>query len=589
MKKKTDRKQQLKITGRRVVPGMSMGPAFIFYQKSFKLTDFSLTTDDPDREITTLKEAIKNVVRLLENSRTLSTDTSDQSFSGIFDAQIALLEDEFLVKEVISYINEKTCSASYAIFIVFQQKKEQLLHRGDDYFKDRAFDIHDVMTKLLNVMTGERVEHHLSEPSIIFADTLSPSDTIHFPRDKVLGFVTDTGGITSHTAIMSRALHIPYIISTQPLNRIVTNGDYILLDGHKGQIFINPDKETTRTFKSARKKYEAAYTRLCSDSRLPAVTTDGVEIEVLANVELIPEMEEALTLGADGIGLLRTEAVFLEAARIPSEQEQIKIYRKFSEGMAGMPVVVRTIDAGGDKIITPDANWREENPFLGWRAIRFCLDHPGIFKTQLRAILQANTKKNLKIMIPMISCLQEILETRKLLESAKRELEQEHVRFYDQIELGIMVETPSAALMADKFGAEVDFMSIGSNDLTQYTLAVDRTNSKIAHLFNDLHPAVLTLMQKTIQAGERNRNQVSICGELAGNPEAIAILIGLGFTTLSLSPSMIPIIKKVIRSLSLRDCSGLCENLLTASSAMEVRIEARKFLDQRLPAYQGLI
>jgi len=589
MKKKTDQRYEVKLKGRRVVSGMCMGPAFLFYNKSFQLTDLSLSTADTEREIIALKDAISNVITLLQDSKNQSKNNHGQNFADVFDAQIAILEDNILFKEVESYINTHTCSAAYAVFNVFQQKREHFQQKGNIYFKDRAFDVQDVMTKLLSQLTGEQIEHSLSRPSIIFADTLSPADTVHFPRELVLGFVTDRGGITSHTAIISRALHIPYVISPQPMNRLVENGDYVLLDGYQGNIVLNPGHKTKEGFKSTKKKYERIYTKLCDQSKVPAITTDGIPIEVMANVELIPEMEEALTLGADGIGLLRTEVTFLEAARIPDEQEQVNLYRKFSEGMIGKSVIIRTIDAGGDKILTPDSNLREDNPFLGWRAIRFCLDQPHIFKTQLRAILRANTKNNLKIMIPMISCMNEILQTRKLLEQAKAELQEQKIRFNPQIELGIMVEIPSAALLAARFAEAVDFMSIGTNDLTQYTLAVDRTNSKIAHLFNDLHPAVLLLMQTTKQAGQRFDKKVSICGELAGNPEAIAILLGMGFTNFSLSPSMIPIIKKVIRSLSVKECTVFTENLLLANSAQEVKEKAIAFLEKYLPGYQGLL
>ncbi len=589
MKKKTEKQHEVKIKGRRVVSGMGMGPAFLLYQKSFQLTDLSLSTDNTEREIAALKDAITNVVYLLQTSKNQSLNNQSQNIANVFDAQIAILEDKILFKEIVSYIEQHTCSAAYAVFRVFQQKREHFQQKGNVYFRDRAFDVQDVMTKLLSQLTGEQMEHRLANPSIIFADHLSPADTVHFPRELVLGFVTDTGGVTSHTAIISRALHIPYVISLQPMNRLVEDGDYVLLDGYKGNIVINPEHKTKEGFKSTKKKYERIYTKLCDQSKDPAVTTDGIPIEVMANVELIPEMEEALTLGADGIGLLRTEVTFLEAAKIPDEQEQVNLYRKFSEGMAGKTVVVRTIDAGGDKILTPDSNLREDNPFLGWRAIRFCLDQPHIFKTQLRAILRANTKNNLKIMIPMISCMDEILQTRKLLEQVKTDLQQQKIRFNPHIELGIMVEIPSAALMAASFAGVVDFMSIGSNDLTQYTLAVDRTNSKIAHLFNDLHPAVLLLMQTTKQAGRRFDKKVSICGELAGNPEAIAILLGMGFTNLSLSPSMIPIIKKVIRSLSVKECAQFTEKLLLANSAQEVKERATAFLEKFLPGYQGLM
>jgi phosphotransferase system enzyme I (PtsI) len=459
----------------------------------------------------------------------------------------------------------------------------------NEYFRERALDIQDLKHKLLHAIFGLGTEYQISIPSVVFADYLSPSDTVHFNRNLILGFATDTGGKTSHAAIIARSLHLPYVINKRNLSKIVQSDDFIILDAYAGKMVINPTEGTIESYKEQKKKYLDIEINLLKESKLPTMTLDGIHIDVMANVEFLHEIGDIMSSGANGIGLFRTEGVFLEKDGLPDEEEQCQIYRRFSEEMKDLPVVLRTLDAGGDKILKDLEQPEEQNPFLGWRAIRFCIDEQDIFKTQLRAIFRANVNNNIKILIPMVSCLREIQETKKIIKEVKKELTSQGQIFYPDTEIGIMIEIPAAALMSDVFAKEVDFLSIGTNDLTQYTLAVDRTNQKIARLFNDMHPAVLRLMETTIKNANSLEKEISICGELAGNPEAIAILLGLGLRKLSMSPNLIPKIKKVIRSLSIAECEKLVEKILTLSSVLEVSEHTKKFYKQKISSADLLI
>jgi phosphotransferase system enzyme I (PtsI) len=443
-------------------------------------------------------------------------------------------------------------------------------------------DIQDLKHKLLHAIFGLGTEYQISIPSIVFAEYLSPSDTVHFNRNLILGFATDTGGKTSHAAIIARSLHLPYVINNRNLSKILQGDDFIIVDAYAGKMVINPTDRTIETYKEQKKKYLDIEINLLKESKLPTKTLDGVHVDVMANAEFLHEIGDIMHSGANGIGLFRTEGVFLEKDRLPDEEEQYQAYRRLSEELNNMPVVLRTLDAGGDKIIKDLEQPEEQNPFLGWRAIRFCLDEQDVFKIQLRAILRANVNKNIKILIPMISCLNEIWETKKIIKEVKRNLTSEGIDFYPEIEIGIMIEIPAAAIMSDVYAKEVDFLSFGTNDLTQYTLAVDRTNQKIARLFNDMHPAILRLMQTTINNANNLDKNISICGELAGNPEAIAILLGLGLRTLSMSPYLIPRIKKIIRSLSISECENFVEKILKLTSAEEVIEQTQKFYTEKI-------
>jgi phosphotransferase system enzyme I (PtsI) len=572
-----------------IVPGVAMGPVHHFRKFSFNIEDFDYLIESVEGELDRFRIACSKTINFLKKTKKLSNVIYEDQFLDIFESQIVLLEDKIFLDEIENFIKDKKSSAAMAVFTVFREKMDYFLGLENEYFRERALDIQDLKQKLLHAIFGLGTEYQISVPSVVFADYLSPSDTVHFNRNLILGFVTDTGGKTSHAAIIARSLHLPYVINNRNLSKIVQSDDLIIVDAYTGKMVINPTEGTIESYKEQKKKYLDIELNLLKESKIPTTTLDGIHVDVMANVEFLHEIDDIMNSGANGIGLFRTEGVFLEKDSLPDEEEQYQIYRRFSEEMKDLPVVLRTLDAGGDKILKDLEQPEEQNPFLGWRAIRFCIDEQDIFKTQLRAILRANINNNIKILIPMVSCLREIRETKKIIEEVKNELTSQGEIFYPDTEIGIMIEIPAAAIMSDVFAKEVDFLSFGTNDLTQYTLAVDRTNQKIARLFNDMHPAVLRLMQMTIKNANSLEKEISICGELAGNPEAIAILLGLGLRKLSMSPYLIPKIKKIIRSFSVAECENLVEKILTLSSALEVIEHAKKFYKQKISSADLLI
>ncbi len=572
-----------------IVPGLAMGPVYHFRKFSFNIEDFDYLIESVEGELDRFRIACSKTIIFLKKTKKLSNVIYEDQFLEIFESQIALLEDKIFLVEIENLIKDKKCSAALAVFTVFREKMDYFMGLENEYFRERALDIQDLKHKLLHAIFGLGTEYQISIPSVVFADYLSPSDTVHFNRNLILGFATDTGGKTSHAAIIARSLHLPYVINSRNLSKIVQSDDFIIVDAYAGKMVINPTESTIESYKEQKKKYLDIELNLLKESNLPTKTRDGIHVDVMANVEFLHEIGDIMSSGANGIGLFRTEGVFLEKDSLPDEEDQFQIYRRFSKEMKDLPVVLRTLDAGGDKILKDLDQPEEQNPFLGWRAIRFCIDEQDIFKTQLRAILRANVNNNIKILIPMVSCLREIQETKKIIEEVKKELTSQGVIFYPDTEIGIMIEIPAAAIMSDVLAKEVDFLSFGTNDLTQYTLAVDRTNQKIARLFNDMHPAVLRLMQMTIKNANSLEKEISICGELAGNPEAIAILLGMGLRKLSMSPYLIPKIKKVIRSLSVAECENLVEKILTLSSALEVSEHTKKFYKQKISSADLLI
>lgn len=572
-----------------IVPGVAMGPVHHFRKFSFNIEDFDYLIESVEGELDRFRIACSKTINFLKKTKKLSNVIYEDQFLDIFESQIVLLEDKIFLDEIENFIKDKKSSAAMAVFTVFREKMDYFLGLENEYFRERALDIQDLKQKLLHAIFGLGTEYQISVPSVVFADYLSPSDTVHFNRNLILGFVTDTGGKTSHAAIIARSLHLPYVINNRNLSKIVQSDDLIIVDAYTGKMVINPTEGTIESYKEQKKKYLDIELNLLKESKLPTTTLDGIHVDVMANVEFLHEIDDIMNSGANGIGLFRTEGVFLEKDSLPDEEEQYQIYRRFSEEMKDLPVVLRTLDAGGDKILKDLEQPEEQNPFLGWRAIRFCIDEQDIFKTQLRAILRANINNNIKILIPMVSCIREIRETKKIIEEVKNELTSQGEIFYPDTEIGIMIEIPAAAIMSDVFAKEVDFLSFGTNDLTQYTLAVDRTNQKIARLFNDMHPAVLRLMQMTIKNANSLEKEISICGELAGNPEAIAILLGLGLRKLSMSPYLIPKIKKIIRSFSVAECENLVEKILTLSSALEVSEHTQKFYKQKISSADLLI
>jgi phosphoenolpyruvate-protein phosphotransferase (PTS system enzyme I) len=570
-------------------PGIAMGPAFLFRRIAIDLEEYDYKVTDIRKELYIFHKACNSSKENLVYTRQLSAKLYGDQFSDVFESQVAILEDNIFLQEIESEIKDEKKSAAVAISNVFKKKKEYFLNLDNEYFRDRALDIADLRQKLLLEIFGIGTDYQLSVPSIIFSETLTPSDTVLFNRNLILGFVTDTGGKTSHASIMAKSLHIPSVVNSKNLSKIIKSDDYVIIDGYTGKIYINPSQKTIEECIVRKSKFEDHRAKLLRDTNLPCLTTDNEEVKIYANVEFFDELNEVHLNGGEGIGLFRTEGIFFEHESIPTEEEQYIVYKKFSEKLKDLPIILRTVDAGGDKLIKDLNQPQENNPFLGWRGIRVCLDEPELFMNQLRAILRSNMEGNIKILIPMISCIRELRKAKDIIEDVKSQLIKEKISFNPNTQLGIMIETPAAAMMADIYIKEVDFLSIGTNDLTQYTLAVDRTNMKISKLFNDLHPAVLRLIKNVVETSNQNKKEISICGELAGNPKAIAILLGLGVRILSVSPMLIPEIKKIVRSVSIKDCNNFIEDILSCEDAFEVNEKANNFFEDKIPNYEYLI
>jgi len=586
--KKVNIKKQSEFDALTLSPGIAMGPSFLFRRFTIDLEEYNYEVSDISKEINVFNKACDSTRDHLLVTQKLSTKLYDNQFSDVFESQIAILEDSIFLQEIEYDIQKSKKSAAIAISDVFKKKKEYFLNLDNEYFRDRALDIADLRLKLLHEIFGIGTDYQLSVPSIIFAELLTPSDTINFNRNLILGFVTDTGGRTSHASIMAKSLHIPSVVNSDKLSKIIKKGDYVIIDGYMGKIFVNPSKEKIEECISRKTKYENRRAILVKDSKLPSNTTDNEKIKIYANVEFIDEIDEVNSNGGEGIGLFRTEGLFFEREAIPSEEDQFVLYKKFAEKLKDQPIILRTVDAGGDKLIKDINEAKENNPFLGWRGIRVYLDEPEIFINQLRAILRSNLNGNIKILLPMVSCVKEIHKAKEIIKGVKSQLKKEKIKFNPDTELGIMIETPAAAMMIDIYLNEVDFFSIGTNDLTQYTLAVDRTNMKIAKLFNDMHPAVLRLIKNVVDCCNNNNKEVSICGELAGNPRAIPILLGLGVKILSVSPILIPETKKIVRSVALENCIEIVDKIINCNDALEVNEIADKFFKNNIPDFEYL-
>jgi phosphoenolpyruvate-protein phosphotransferase (PTS system enzyme I) len=586
--KKDKIKKQSEFDALSLSPGIAMGPSFLFRRFTIDLDEYDYKVTDITKEINIFSKACESTRKNLLYTQQLSKKLYEGEFSDVFESQVAILEDTIFLQEIENDIKNGKKSAAVAISEIFKKKKEHFLNLDNEYFRDRALDIADLKQKLLHEIFGIGTDYQLSVPSIIFAEMLTPSDTIHFNRNLILGFVTDTGGKTSHASIMAKSLHIPSVVNSDNLSKLIKSGDYLILDGYAGKIYVNPSQENIDECIERKSKFEDHRAGLVKESKLPSKTIDNEKIKVYANVEFFDELDEVNSNGGEGIGLFRTEGLFFERDEIPSEEEQYVLYKKFADKLKDQPIILRTVDAGGDKLIKDINRAQENNPFLGWRGIRVYIDEPELFKNQLRAIMRSNLHGNVKILLPMVSCIRELFKAKEIIEEVKIQLKKDKIKFNPDTELGIMIETPAAAMMIDIYLNEVDFFSIGTNDLTQYTLAVDRTNMKIAKLFNDTHPAVLRLIKNVVEFCNKNNKEVSVCGELAGNPKAIAILLGMGVRILSVSPILIPEIKKIIRSLSLGDCKNLADTVLCCNDALEVNEKANKFFEDKIPGYEYL-
>ncbi len=559
-------------------PGIVIGKALVLSQEDFCIKKRRLLEEEVEEEIARFQEALNITKQELITIRDKVNTRLGTKHASIFEAYLLVLEDPMLVGETMEKVRKEKINIEYA----FSQTIAKFVHvfttMGDEYLRERGHDIQDLGKRVLHILLGEKrqILTHLKEDVIIVANDLTPSDTVQMREEKILGFITNMGGKTSHTAIMAQSLGIPAVVGLKDITAKVQNGDQIILDGYEGFVIVNPSDEILEEYEKRNKKYQEIQRQLNKLKDLPAVTQDGREVELVANIEIPDEVELALRQGAKGIGLFRTEFIFLNRADLPGEEEQTKVYRNMAKKMAPYAVIIRTLDLGGDKLTEQLGTTVETNPFLGLRAIRLCLKHPDLFKTQLRAILQASTSGNLKIMYPMISTVEEVIKANRILEQVKEELKKEHIDFNPNIEVGAMIETPSAALTADVIAKEVDFMSIGTNDLIQYTIAVDRGNEKVAYLYEPMHPSILRQIKHVIEAGHREGKWVGLCGEMASEPELTLILLGMGLDEFSMGSASIPKIKKMVRESTMNQAKEMVNTILELPTVDAIK----KFLKQ---------
>ena len=566
-------------------PGIMIGEVYPLYDEEVSIPKKQVRGKFLEAEIARFKKALaKTRSEILAIHEKISKEMGIEK-ARIFGAHLMVLEDEVLIGEVIAKLKKDKLTVEYIFWQVLKRYLDVLSKSDDEYLRERVSDIKDVERRILKNLLGE--EHHslgdLKRKAIVVAYDLSPSDTALMHRGNVTAFATDIGGRTSHTAIMAKSLEIPAVVGLEKVTTETRDGSIIIVDGNRGIAIINPSKETIKKYKNEKKRFETFEKHLVKLKNLPARTLDGKEIELAANIEMPSDVPSVLAHGAKGIGLYRTEYIYMNRSDLPTEDEQYQAYKEVVLKMAPDSVVVRTLDLGGDKFLSQFEVAREMNPFLGWRAIRFCLARPDIFKTQLRAILRASAHGKLKIMYPMISGLEELKAADAILEEVREELKKKSIPFDKDMEVGAMIEVPSAALITDVLAKEVDFFSIGTNDLIQYALAVDRVNEKIAYLYEPAHPAVLRLVKMIIDNGHKEKIWVGMCGEMAGDRALALILLGLGLDEFSTSPIIIPEVKRIIRAVNYSDAKRIAEKALSLSTGREVAELATAELKKLIP------
>jgi phosphotransferase system enzyme I (PtsI) len=538
-------------------------------------------------EVNRLEKAlVQTRQQILEIQHKVSEGMGAQEGS-IFDAHLLVLEDRTLLDEVVRMIQEQKVNAEHAFHTVAERYAATLSTIEDEYLRERAADMRDVTARVLNNLLGldeEAYLRHLKEPCILISHDLTPSDTAVLDKRNVLGFATDVGSKTSHTAIMARSLRIPAVVGLKDVSGQLESGQHVLLDGLNGVLIINPTDQTLFEYGQLILRQATLQQRLHDLLQEPAVTLDGHRVLLYANIEQAGDAEQVKANGAEGVGLFRTEYLFLNREHLPGEEQQYQAYREAAAALKPLPVVIRTLDLGGDKFLAHMQMPTELNPFLGWRAIRISLQERDIFRAQLRAILRASAEGNVKVMYPMISGLDELKQANALLEEYKAELRQEKIPFDEHLEVGAMIETPSAAMVADSLAKRVKFFSIGTNDLIQYSLAVDRMNEKIAHLYEPTHPAIVRLIKTIVDAAHKHDVRVCVCGEVAGDPVLAPLLLGLGVDELSAAPSLVPPLKFLIRRLKLSEARELAAFALECESASEILARCQELTRAIAPA-----
>lgn len=557
-----------------VSPGISRGKVLVVaIPQEGEIPKREISEAEVSAELERFHEALIRTRQQIQDVQRQVTASIGAQDAGIFDAHLLVLEDSTLIDEVGRVVKRRQVNVEQAVREVTDKYLQVLSSIEDEYLRERAADIRDVTARIMNNLLGQQEAvdlRHLSEPCIIVSHDLTPSTTAQLDKRNVLGFATDVGSKTSHTAILARSLHIPAVVALKTISQHLANGTQVLLDGYNGVVVVNPTDQTLFDYGQLAKKQLNVDEKLRTVRDDPAITLDGTRLMLSANIESPEDTTAVRENGAEGVGLFRTEFLFLNRDSLPDEEEQFRAYQQVAAALHPEPVIIRTLDIGGDKFVEHFGLEQELNPFLGWRAIRFCLTEKDIFRRQLRAILRASAAGNVKVMYPMISSVDELDQANAMLEECKAELRAAGTAFDSQIEVGVMIEIPSAVLVADALASRVKFFSIGTNDLIQYSLAVDRMNEKIAHLYEPTHPAILRLIKMTVDSAHRHGIWVGVCGEMASEPALVPLLLGLGVDELSVTPSQVPQVKFLIRRAKMSDAVKLAEFALTCESGTEI-------------------
>lgn len=562
-------------------PGISIAPAYLFKKEREQINSGDI--ENVEEAINTLDEALEKSKNELNKVFGLAIDKLGEKRAAIFEAQIMILDDPVLIQSIKSRINIEKKSPEYIVYDEISKYQSLMEQVNEPYMKERSHDIEDIKNRIVRNIKKKKWKSRITNDVIVVTDNLTPADSVLFSRANVKGYVTNFGGLTSHAAIVARSLHIPAVVGLHDATAKINDADTVIVDGYKGEVVIDPTEKQLDFYHKRIENLHEYDEELAKLKDLPAETLDGRKISLLANLDLSEEIDMIVKNGANGIGLIRTEQLFEEVEQFPTEEEQVEWYTQIAENIYPNFAIIRVLDIGGDKILPVDV--KEANPFLGWRGIRFLLDNKELFKTQLRAILRASTHKNIKVMLPMVASVVEVRQSKKIIEECKTELREAGYLFDNNLELGIMIEVPSAAVLAHEFAKEVSFFSIGTNDLIQYLLAVDRGNEIVSSLYQEFHPSVIRTIDFIIKEGKRKNVFVSICGEMASDQIAIPLLIGLGLDSLSVSPALIPVTKQIIRNINYEETRELVEKCLSLVTEKEIKKLLSDYFDKKVKVH----
>lgn len=577
----------MELRGIATASGYAMGPAFLLQETEAEIVRRELSPEEAEMEVKRFEAEVNQSIAELEELKVQTEEKMGEEHANIFGTHILVLQDEEYIGRVKEMIQSNRINAEAALEDATQEIVTLFESMDNEYLRERAADIRDVSKRIMNHLLGLEAGglSQVKDSVVLLAHDLTPSDTAQLDRDKIAGFATNIGGRTSHSAIMARSMEIPAVVGLNDVTAKVKSGDYVILDGAKGILLINPEESVIASYKELQQKYEARLQELKKFHDKPSVTADGHLLEIVSNIGNPQDAHAAERSGAEGIGLYRSEFLYMGRQSLPSEEEQFDAYKVVAEIFGSKaPVVIRTLDIGGDKELPYMDLPKEANPFLGYRAIRLCLDRKDIFKTQLRAILRASSFGNIKLMYPMIATMQELREANAILAEVKQELDKENIPYNREMEVGMMIEVPAAALVADQLAREVDFFSIGTNDLVQYTMAADRMNERVSYLTEPFNPAVLRLIRNVINAAHQQGKWAGMCGEMAGNLTAIPLLVGLGLDEFSMSAGSILSARALMSRLNRPEMQKLAEEALNMTSAEEIK----QYVESKVPAVAEL-